>query len=602
MSPQVTPPNYLPDDAVAWAQANQHVLELLVEELLRAGSWPQLNPTTRKLAREGRPIALDRLLSGMPKPLGFIDHDQGRHVVLLLHGLRMTHSGSGLLAGFAAALAVARTRYAAEDESEPTLGRADIAKGRSNSDPYVRALGEILVREAPFLGGGRGDARDDWSREVTANIVPYWEVTDADDYLRIRAEELRMVPQFGRGVPLGASATPASTGSSLDATRDDVEPVNAGIRYSHDIFISHAGEDKDVVARPLAHALTTRGKKVWLDELELAIGDSLSRRIDDGLLKSRFGVVILSPAFFSKEWPQRELAGLAAREIDTGVKVILPVWHDVDHHFVAGHSPVLADRLGVSTGVGIEGVADAISQALTHPDDDQGRASPKLARDLVPSGEEEGAMLFTIPTSDEEQARLIAEKPDWWEYRLYAGVLMQGRIALERKWRDHELRLPRGSWQPLTGSVFDFLSRETGPLRRQMGILDRLFEPKLLERAFGPPLTAGDPELIAHIARGVTQSYESMLDWASELRRTTVAAEHEELLELTARMADGPVGQIREFIQTVADQIARVPVLLQEAAAKGATTDSPMALDLILHVELDPDNQRDLQAALDRLR
>lgn len=104
---------------------------------------------------------------------------------------------------------------------------------------------------------------------------------------------------------------------------------------------------------------------MWVDELELTIGDSLSRRIDLALARSRFGVVILSSAFFAKPWPQRELSGLAAREMD-GTKVILPVWHGVDHRDIAQYSPPLADRLGVRTSAGIDEVARQISLALNH--------------------------------------------------------------------------------------------------------------------------------------------------------------------------------------------------------------------------------------------
>jgi hypothetical protein len=131
-----------------------------------------------------------------------------------------------------------------------------------------------------------------------------------------------------------------------------------------DLFICHASEDKEVVARPLAQELLGRGLKVWLDELELTIGDSLNGRIEAALARSSFGVVVISPAFFAKKWPQRELAGLAAREIDVGSKVILPVWHDVDHHYIAQRSPILADRLGALTSDGLSNVADKISLAL----------------------------------------------------------------------------------------------------------------------------------------------------------------------------------------------------------------------------------------------
>jgi TIR domain len=54
-----------------------------------------------------------------------------------------------------------------------------------------------------------------------------------------------------------------------------------------------------------------------------------SASIDDGLRRSRYGVVILSPDFFRKGWPKEELDGLVTRQTSEGRKVILPVWHNV---------------------------------------------------------------------------------------------------------------------------------------------------------------------------------------------------------------------------------------------------------------------------------
>lgn len=82
-----------------------------------------------------------------------------------------------------------------------------------------------------------------------------------------------------------------------------------------DVFICHASEDKEQVLEPLAEALRTKGLKVWYDRWVLTIGDSLRRSIDEGLKESRFGVVVLSPAFFVKNWPQWELDGLVQKEI-----------------------------------------------------------------------------------------------------------------------------------------------------------------------------------------------------------------------------------------------------------------------------------------------
>ena len=81
--------------------------------------------------------------------------------------------------------------------------------------------------------------------------------------------------------------------------------------YEYDFFICHASEDKDDVARPLAAKLTAEGSSAWYDETELTIGDSLREKIDHGLANSRYGIAILSPKFFEKDWPQKELNGLS---------------------------------------------------------------------------------------------------------------------------------------------------------------------------------------------------------------------------------------------------------------------------------------------------
>lgn len=67
-----------------------------------------------------------------------------------------------------------------------------------------------------------------------------------------------------------------------------------------DVFISHASEDKDDIVRPLAHALRERGLGVWYDEFVLKIGDSLRRTIDEGISRSKFGLVVFSESFLPR--------------------------------------------------------------------------------------------------------------------------------------------------------------------------------------------------------------------------------------------------------------------------------------------------------------
>jgi hypothetical protein len=133
-----------------------------------------------------------------------------------------------------------------------------------------------------------------------------------------------------------------------------------------DVFICHASEDKLEAATPIAEALRAKNYEVWYDQFVLTLGDSLRQKIDEGLARSRFGVVILSASFFEKDWPRKELDGLAAKEIG-GVKVILPVWHRIGVEEITSPSPMLAGRLAVSTSRGIAVVVDEIVKAIGSP-------------------------------------------------------------------------------------------------------------------------------------------------------------------------------------------------------------------------------------------
>jgi hypothetical protein len=169
-----------------------------------------------------------------------------------------------------------------------------------------------------------------------------------------------------------------------------------------DVFISHASEDKEQIARPLAEELSKRGLSVWYDEFSLELGDSLRRSIDKGLAQSRFGVVILSENFFAKEWPQRELDGLSTRETSGGEKVILPLWHGVTHAEVLAYSPVLADRVAFNTRRGVSAAADEIEAVVQRQ---RKAVPPQAAASNIPSeirGLAEDKVDHRTPTATEK--------------------------------------------------------------------------------------------------------------------------------------------------------------------------------------------------------
>lgn len=156
--------------------------------------------------------------------------------------------------------------------------------------------------------------------------------------------------------------------ASQVALRDDPQEPDGDVLggQTWDVFISHASEDKDAVARPLRDALALLGVTVWLDEAQIKIGHSLRRKIDDGIRSSRFGVVVLSKNFFRKGWTNHELDGLVTRTV-AGEQSLLPIWHDLDGDQVRAFSPSLADKVALSTSqYSIEDIAEQIADVVNH--------------------------------------------------------------------------------------------------------------------------------------------------------------------------------------------------------------------------------------------
>lgn len=121
-----------------------------------------------------------------------------------------------------------------------------------------------------------------------------------------------------------------------------------GAVVEYDVFISHASEDKEAVVRPLANALVQHGLRVWYDEFELKIGDSLRRKIDKGLANSRFGIVVLSRDFIKKGWTNYELDGIISKAV-SGEQIMLPIWHEITKQEIIAYSPSLADKVARNT-------------------------------------------------------------------------------------------------------------------------------------------------------------------------------------------------------------------------------------------------------------
>lgn len=135
----------------------------------------------------------------------------------------------------------------------------------------------------------------------------------------------------------------------------------------YDVFVSHAYEDKESFVDEFVEALRNQGLKVWYDTDKLKWGDSMREKIDKGLAKSRYGVVVLSPNYIAehKYWTKAELNGLFQVETVNG-KTILPIWHNLTKKQVVEYSPIIADRKAMTTALMTpQEIAEALKELFT---------------------------------------------------------------------------------------------------------------------------------------------------------------------------------------------------------------------------------------------
>jgi TIR domain len=139
--------------------------------------------------------------------------------------------------------------------------------------------------------------------------------------------------------------TPAEV-RTLTPVRENVEK-RASLPDLRDIFLCHAWDDRKGAAKELHDLLESHGASVWFSEKDVALGTSLLREIDKGLVKSRVGIVLVTPALLSRVRAEgvadKELSALLARDL------LVPIVHKTTYEALREVSPLLGSRSGLST-------------------------------------------------------------------------------------------------------------------------------------------------------------------------------------------------------------------------------------------------------------
>ena len=123
---------------------------------------------------------------------------------------------------------------------------------------------------------------------------------------------------------------PTSPEAENQLVRDSLtlEKSNPAHEKYHGIFMSHTAVDKPFVRRLRKDLLAHGVPRVWLDEAEIDIGDSLIAKIEEGMKLSRYIAVVMSQKSIGAPWVKKELDVAMNREIASGEVVVLPLLYE----------------------------------------------------------------------------------------------------------------------------------------------------------------------------------------------------------------------------------------------------------------------------------
>lgn len=227
-----------------------------------------------------------------------------------------------------------------------------------------------------------------------------------------------------------------------------------------DVFISHASEDKKSIVRELAEVLEKLKVKVWYDEFSLSVGDSLSASIDEGLIKSNFGIVIISKSFLEKKWTDYEYRSLLSKE-EKGKKVILPVWHNITQREVKEFSLYLSDKIALDTSIMPAKVIAFKLTEIIRPDIFQSIKAYFLFKDVVKKRTHKKVRISDLKKQEKPQSRL-SKNLEVRARNIYYGIGQVINMTIEDSIYNYELDLRPDreiqTWEIMNLCYLEFIS------------------------------------------------------------------------------------------------------------------------------------------------
>lgn len=343
--------------------------------------------------------------------------------------------------------------------------------------------------------------------------------------------------------------------------------------YEYDLAVSFAGEQRDY-ARGVVRGLDDN-LNVFYDEDNKAdmLGEDLIEYFTDMYQhRARYVAMFVSAEYERKMWTNVERRSALARAAQQRTAYILPI--RMDDTQLPGLLPTVGFADARVEGLG--GVIAILRQ--------------KLGADRVSA-----AYSGRVPRTQADIDLLLALRPDWWDYWLYAGTLHVGMEALEHKYRDYEL-----GFAPMTGEAYfdkdavTFLrtvfARSTSLSRNFEAILTH----EAQQRAFGEDSDSADAARIMHLAQRYLDTYEAFMDEAARIRGAALPDEYATAQAAASEFGAEAVKEFRAFVDRCVESMDTLP----DVAADRSEDDDPLEITLTVRLTVNPEVSRRYRAGL----
>ncbi|MFM5028918.1 DUF4062 domain-containing protein [Aeromonas rivipollensis] len=163
--------------------------------------------------------------------------------------------------------------------------------------------------------------------------------------------------------------------------------------------------------------------------------------------------------------------------------------------------------------------------------------------------------------------RLVIEKPDGWEYLLFAYLCKEYLGRLEHKKFDLEYGISFNNVIEIEEpqEVFNWITAHNNEMLKLIRITTTLINDAAI-KSLGEPGVEGDYRQIQHVCQRLLEVYEQIINWKLSFTTLEVNEDFEPILKVLSGFADDPLAKIDKFINRVHFEI---PEALDNIARSG---------------------------------